>query len=376
MKIADGYMLYSMEGTNYLLPVGQTIALRKKGLRLNNTGALLWNAIKSGLEEKDLLTYLASHYQAGEAELPTLQADIGTFLRQLTDRQLISREEKPSACSFYMNIGDLTIGYYGPPHLLHPSLLDFECSPGPVGQHWIILPQPPVPYPLGEVIIRTEEIEIIKNTEDYIITLLTMSPSVQIKLSLDGVYARFYCTPPYDKNHIDVFFQAFRHAFLPYAQKHGLFVFHSSSVLYQDKAWLFSAPSGTGKSTQADYWNKLYHTRILNGDLNMVRLQAPVPIVTGLPWCGTSHIYNNETYPLGGIVLLKKHKENIAVQLTKTEQELSAVQRLISPAWTEEMLTNNLKFSHELVKHIPVFRFLCKKEPLAAHTLRQYIHQL
>ena len=375
MKITSGYMLSSINGTSYVLPVGQNIALRKKGVQLNETGTFLWNALRSGIEEKHLLSSLIEHYESNESDVPTLQADIHSFLKQLEDFRLIKRESDPPTCQLYLNISNLIIGYHGPKDLLHPSLLDFECSSNSIDQYWIIVPQTPDPYPIGEIIIRTGEIEVIRNCETYIVTLFTTSPQIQIKISLDGVNARFFCSPPYGETPMEALYHAFRHAFLLIAQTKGIFALHSASILYQNKAWLFSAPSGSGKSTHANLWQQIYQVRILNGDLNLIHFQDSTPMVSGLPWCGTSHKYCTDVFPLGGIVLLKKHKENMVLELTKTEQVLSIMQRLISPAWTEEMLSYNLEFSHSLVKQVPVFQFLCQKEPTAAPILREYIQQ-
>lgn len=377
MKTSDSYKLKNINGTNYLLPVGQSIALLKKGIQLNETSTLLWNALKNGIDEDNLLSYLIEYYGMDHSNVPILQADILSFLQQMTDLHLINRELDTPACSLYLNVGKLIIGYHGPRDLLHPSLLDFECSKNTIDQNWIIVPQAPDPYPLGEFLVRTRDIEIIRNREDYIITLLSAYPSIQIKISLDGVNARFYCTTtPYCEDHIESLFHAFRHAFLLYAQKMGVYALHSSSILYQDKVWLFSGPSGMGKSTQADLWQRLYQVRILNGDLNLIQLDSSTPMVFGLPWCGTSHIYSKETYPLGGVILLKKYVDNFILGLSKTEQILSITQRLISPVWTEDMLSSNLQFSNDLVIRIPVIKLLCRKEPAAVHILREYIQQI
>ncbi len=376
MKLTKNYMLKKIDGTNYLLPIGQGIALFKKSLQLNETSTLLWNALESGLKEEDLTSYLMEYYGADASDVPILQADIYLFLQQLAKLHLIDSESITPSCDIYLNIGNLIIGYHGPKHLLHPSLLDFECGKNTVGQNWILVPQAPDPYPLGEIIIRTGEIEIIRNSREYIITLTSACPTIQIKISLDGVNACFYCKPPYYEDLIEPLFHAFRHAFLLYAQKKGVFALHSSSILYKDKVWLFSAPSGTGKSTQADLWKKLHQTRILNGDLNLILLQASTPMVVGLPWCGTSQIYSNEAFPLGGVILLKKHSNNRILELTKPQQILYITQRLISPAWTEDMVSANIDFSHSLVEQIPVFQFLCRKEPTAVQILRDYIQSL
>ena len=153
----------------------------------------------------------------------------------------------------------------------------------------------------------------------------------------------------------------------------GLFALHSSSILYQDKAWLFAGPSGTGKSTHAALWENEFETPLLNGDLNLIGISDEIPVVYGIPWCGTSGIYTANTHPLGGITLLKRAAGNGALPLTEDERQLKVMHRLISPSWTNEMLSRNLDFAADLQRRIPVFCLQCTKDAAAAHTMKQII---
>lgn len=74
-------------------------------------------------------------------------------------------------------------------------------------------------------------------------------------------------------------------------------VFHASYVGCDGGAILFSAPSRTGKSTQAALWAEHRGAEVLNGDKATVRLDGPA-IVHGLPVCGTSGICRNVSLPL------------------------------------------------------------------------------
>lgn len=370
MKPREGYVLRDIRGSHHLLPIGQNIALHKNGVQLNNTGVLLWNAISNDANKEDLLPLLVKHFKAESDDIPALQLDINAFILQLSSMGLLINEDKPSVCNKYFKIGNIIVGYYGPDVLLHSTLLDFSCNADLIEQHWIIEP-PPTYALMGEILIRTKEIEVCRNNEFYIINFLQASKLIKAHITLDGSYAHFYCIPSYDNVLINELFHAFRFAFLIYAQKKGLFAVHSSSILYNNKAWLFSASSGTGKSTHAKLWYNLYQTPILNGDLNLISIENCEPILWGLPWCGTSQIYTAKSYPLGGITMLKQHPENKLLVLSKSDQHLMLMQRLISPSWTAEMLDYNLNFSGNLVECISVYRLLCTKDPAAIMIMKQ-----
>ena len=377
MKITEGFSLYQIQDCYYLLPYGQNITLNRKAIKLNETGLLLYKAIESGMSRPELLCYLADYYGASEADYPYLLKDIEQFLKQLEDAHLIQNDIEPEVCTKILQIGGAVISYQGPEDLLHPNLLSFICDKDNPEQYWKVLFTPPEPVIRAERIIKTGELEIFKSSNAYTIIPTHSSSLAQISVSIDGTMACFYCKSPYNnKALMEQLFQAFRNAYLIYAQIKGVFALHSASILYNNKVWLFSASSGTGKSTQAHYWNNLYQAPILNGDLNLISFSWDEPIVSGLPWCGTSQIYSVASYPLGAIILLKRGAENCIQQLPKDKQQLSVAARLISPTWTEELLNYNLSFTQKLIEKTPVLRYFCRKEIEAAEYLRSYIDEL
>lgn len=375
MKINQGYLLREINGTPYLLPVGQNIALHKKSLFLNESGVIIWNAISQNVNIKLLAPLLASYYQTDPDDV-SLQDDIRLFLEQMIAMELIYPEKEPSTDFLYFSIGNLIIQYVGPKELLHPSLFDFSCEPSPHAQIWQVINNPPPIMPLGEKLIYTSEIEILRTPTEYILRGYPSNHLTETRLSLDGTLARFYCVPEYDTSLQESLFHAFRFAFLMMAQKHGYFALHSASILYRDKAWLFTGPSGTGKSTHASLWENTFSITHINGDLNLIHIEDSNPMLYGIPWCGTSGQYDTRTYPLGGITLLKQHDKNMLKSPPLHECGLIILNRLISPTWEEEMLDNNLNFSMALSNKIPVFKLLCRKEPLAAHLMKETIDTL
>lgn len=85
------------------------------------------------------------------------------------------------------------------------------------------------------------------------------------------------------------------------------------------------------------------------------------------------HLYHRKQR-LGGIVLLGRDaKDNRFEIMTPAERVLRVMQRMISPSWTDELVSRSLAFAETLTDEIPVFHFLCMKNPSAAHKMRQRI---
>lgn len=82
----------------------------------------------------------------------------------------------------------------------------------------------------------------------------------------------------------------------------------------------------------------------INGDLNLLAFENDMPVIHGLPWCGTSGISDIHTYPLGGILLLRQDKTDFIEDLSMDEKALLLMQRLISPIWNEQQLDCCLRF--------------------------------
>lgn len=79
--------------------------------------------------------------------------------------------------------------------------------------------------------------------------------------------------------------------------EHGGVVLHSSYIITQrGEALLFSAPSGTGKSTQAELWRSYAGAKVINGDRALVKAENGVT-ANGILFSGTSGISENVTAP-------------------------------------------------------------------------------
>ncbi len=146
------------------------------------------------------------------------------------------------------------------------------------------------------------------------------------------------------------FFYALRFPFLLKAAGYGRFMLHSSSVLMRDKVYCFSAPSGVGKSTHTEKLVRLYNALPVNGDLNLIGYDDTQNkfFVYGTPWCGTSGVADKNTYPLGGIFLLKRGTVPKTESLSHVDSTLAVSNRMITPVLDGNALRTRMDFVSKL----------------------------
>lgn len=377
MKQTEGFLLKKINQVPYLLPVGQRIAEQRRGMKLNETGEQIWNFIPSAKNRNELLALLADYYEIPLEDKDMLKKDMDSFLDQLTAWGML--EESPLAppgSGVDMKIGGLALHLSAPKELIPSEFLHF-CNGETQSPDMTIeiLPSSGLSAsPAGGLLrIQAEDLLVCEQEREYRILFPQSHQLQECILQKDGTLARFYAIPPYREPLLSDLFHAIRLVFLYMAGKHGRLAIHSASLYYRERAWLFAAPSGTGKSTHTNLWNHYFHTPILNGDLNLISCEKGTPMIHGIPWCGTSGISNTDSYPLGGIVLLKQSTTNLCRDLSDDEKTLLVLQRSISPAWTKEMLDENLRIASAVTNSCYITRLFCNMEREAAEYMKARI---
>lgn len=381
MKRNHLYVLKSIANIPYLLPIGQMIADQRRGVQLNETGVFLWNLLETPKTTDELVKLCALHYEMDQEDIPLLEKDITDFLSTLNARGILlpDSEDLHPRTSFYhcMKIAGLTCGLYGNPEAFSHNFDAFFCEFTASVQQTIEVLTDVIPlHENGTLLLRNDELSIMECNDKYIILFPASNHIREVHLQKDASFARFYCTPPFTDDFREELFHAIRLTFLYLAQKNHMIVLHSASILYREKAWLFSASSGTGKSTHANLWAELLQAPVLNGDLNLLAMEGQTPVIHGLPWCGTSGICNTATYPLGGIILLRRSDTDYVSCLSDDEKLLLITQRLISPCWTGAQLEHNLQLVEQITKHIFTCRLFCTPNPSAMEVLKKEIDSL
>lgn len=151
---------------------------------------------------------------------------------------------------------------------------------------------------------------------------------------------------------------------------HKSFFIHSSFISVNGKAILFSAPCGTGKSTQASLWEKYRDAEIINGDKAGILVENGV-YACGVPFCGTSGICKNRTLPLGAIVFLSQSPECCIEKFGGAD----AFQEISKNIYLDFLAPNEkLKFvdlAIEVIKQVPIYRFGCTPDENAVVILEK-----
>ena len=150
----------------------------------------------------------------------------------------------------------------------------------------------------------------------------------------------------------------------------GGFQLHSSAVMLDGKAYLFSAPSGTGKSTHTEKWCRLFGAQLLNDDKPVIRLQQDTWMAYGTPWSGKHDLSVPAGVPLGGIAFLLRGQENTIRQMEPGE----AVVHLISQApryLSAQRMEQQLSLLDQLLQQVPVWLLHCRNEDEAAFVSRE-----
>src|SRR5699024_12852419 len=95
---------------------------------------------------------------------------------------------------------------------------------------------------------------------------------------------------------------------------------HSSLVKTGNGGLMFVGPSGIGKTTQAELWNKYRDALIINGDIVFVQETEENFLGWGTPWHGSSPYCENTSVPVHAMIVLKQASENSIRELTGFEK--------------------------------------------------------
>ena len=160
---------------------------------------------------------------------------------------------------------------------------------------------------------------------------------------------------------------AIQRRFAEHLLMHGTLLLHGSALALDGRGYLFTARSGTGKSTHTRLWREVFGNRVqmVNDDKPFARLTAAGVTVHGSPWSGKHGLDSNISVPLAGICLLERGAENVI--RPAAPEELKELLKGFRPR-TDAQAAAYDALLEELLCRVPLWHLDCNKDPTAART--------
>ena len=153
------------------------------------------------------------------------------------------------------------------------------------------------------------------------------------------------------------------------------FFLHCSCLKYKGGAIIFTAPSGTGKSTHAALWRRHFGSEVemINDDKPLVRKADGQFVIYGSPWNGKHRIGANISAPIKAIVFLEQAPQNTASPLDPIGGLTLLMQQTVLPGDKAQM-SKLLDMLGELVENVPLYKLGCTISDEAVTTIHQAIY--
>ena len=154
------------------------------------------------------------------------------------------------------------------------------------------------------------------------------------------------------------------------------FFFHSSSLCLNGEGYLFTALSGTGKSTHTSYWRELFGGKVtmINDDKPIIRKIDGKFYVCSTPWMGKSNIGTNLNVPVKAVYVLKRGDENRAEQVSPAKVFRELLEATLLPD-KRENTAKLLELYDGLFSQAKLVELYCKPEIEAAKTAYNAVNE-
>ena len=142
---------------------------------------------------------------------------------------------------------------------------------------------------------------------------------------------------------------------------------HGSTVAVDGRAYLFTAPCGTGKSTHTRLWREFFGQRatMVNDDKPFLQILSDRVLAYGSPWSGKHGLATNICVPLQGICLLRRGKEN-AIRPIAPKELLDFLRRQAHMPTDGALAQKTHLLVEALAEKVPLWEMDCNKELDAA----------
>ncbi len=145
------------------------------------------------------------------------------------------------------------------------------------------------------------------------------------------------------------------------------FLCHGSAVSVDGQGYLFTARSGTGKSTHARFWQELLGDRLVyvNDDKPLIRIVPEAALIYGTPYDGKHHLSSDVAVPLKAVCFLQRGAKNVIGPVSARD----AFPRFLPQVYTpqdRDALRRTICLLQALTERVPFYELSCTKDVEAA----------
>lgn len=256
MKTRAGYVIRQLADTFYIIPTGQRIADRRRCLKINQTGCVIWDLLQKDLSWEELLSAYTEYVksiemtedtktvkpasigeEASTVTAASISSDLSTYVLTLFQFGMIQASAKEMQAfpfapfqakgnAYYCryNIAGIQVHYKGRKEWLHaffePFLEDGKENPSAhtvkqsgISQSWRVRLLSEVPEITGELLLFGSQLDVYRCSGDYMLRFPSNHHLALCTLSFDGKEAVFYYDGSTQQEAVDELFYGFRAAF-------------------------------------------------------------------------------------------------------------------------------------------------------------------
>lgn len=151
------------------------------------------------------------------------------------------------------------------------------------------------------------------------------------------------------------------------------FLMHGAAVAVGGAAYLFTAPSGVGKTTHTRFWLQTFPDAFMvNGDKPLIRFIDKKAFVCGTPWAGKEGYHRNVIMPLKAVCTLFRGKEN-SISRANWGEVFPLVIGQVYRSADEIKLNKTLQLVKNLGERTRFYTLYCNLNPNAARVAKNGI---
>lgn len=141
----------------------------------------------------------------------------------------------------------------------------------------------------------------------------------------------------------------------------GVLLFHGSAICVDGRTYIFTAPSGAGKSTHTYLWREMlkdHNVVMINDDKPFLKVEEEHVIAYGSPWMGKDGLGCNMFAPVEAICSISQGTKNVIREATPDEMYTIFYEQSLRP-FDKEGTENYLHTLEVLTRSVRLYKLEC-----------------